>query len=555
MVVVFAIAATLAERVDAQDILSLCSPFADRDARVLTKVEGTWCIDSADGDTLSIKRVGDNFYSVRYVSARQPSLFEGMFGRVGDDIMLDLLPVVPDTMGNEYARKHLITAHTLFKMNIGTETLGLAPMNYRWFYDSVVTRKISLNYVWSENRLILTAPADTLKIFLVQHAKAAGFFEDNINLRRIATMGLADTIVTKPEAKRTAPVEERTHARQKCVPSFPMKDGWLGGDEDVSVPLSPTKTLWLFSDTFVGQQQQTSRSGARMVSNTIGISTCDRDGKSTIRYYWRDEYTAHPRPLFESFTTRYRYWVADAFMDGNILYVVLQKIGPKLHAAPPGDIFNFDGVGLSLAKIVNPNESDPDRWTIELIPWSHVISHDTWNGQLVKEAQYVYLFVDGKTNDTHLLRVPLDNIESPEGHVEYYAVGGVWKNGTEAHDMEIVMKGNPGQSVEYHAKLKQWIMICGPGFLSRDIRIRTAPELKGPWSEEEVVYQCPEQTPGSAVYDKDNFCYLGSQHMQFYDDRTSTMIITYNCSSAQFSKLVSNPTLYTPRVVSIQLKK
>lgn len=292
-----------------------------------------------------------------------------------------------------------------------------------------------------------------------------------------------------------------------------------------------------------------------MVSNTIGISTCNPNSKPSIRYYWRQQYTAHPEPFFRSFTTRYRYWVADAFMSGNILYVVLQKIGPKLHASAPGDIFNFEGVGLSLAKIVNPNESDPGRWTIELIPWSSAISHDTWNGQLVKEGEYVYLFIDRMSKRAGLLRIPLENIESPGGHVEYYATGGTWKNGTEADDMEMVMNGNPGQTVEYHDNLKEWIMVCGPGFLSSDIRIRTAPELKGPWSDEEVIYQCPEQTAGSAVYDKDNFCYLGREHVQFYDDRTNTMIVTYDCNSAQFSKLVPSTALYTPRVISIQLKK
>lgn len=176
--------------------------------------------------------------------------------------------------------------------------------------------------------MILTAPNDTLRIFLARHAKAPGFFEDNINFRHITTRVLADKSFPRPEAKRKAWNKEQTHGRQDCVPSFPIRDGWLGGDGDISVSLSPTKTLWLFSDSFVGEQHQTSRSGARMLSNTIGISTCGRDGKSTIRYYWRNQYTVHPRPIFESFTTRYRYWVADAFMDGNILYVVLQKIGP-----------------------------------------------------------------------------------------------------------------------------------------------------------------------------------------------------------------------------------
>ena len=109
--------------------------------------------------------------------------------------------------------------------------------------------------------------------------------------------------------------------------------------------------------------------------------------------------------------------------------------------------------------------------------------------------------------------------------------------------------------MRYHADLKQWIMVCGPSFLENKIRIRTAPDLRGPWSEERVIYECPEQTPGSATYDRDNFCYLGREHIQFYDKKSHTLLITYDCNSANFSKLLSNMEIYSPRVLSIPMKK
>src|SRR5690606_20414884 len=40
-------------------------------------------------------------------------------------------------------------------------------------------------------------------------------------------------------------------AQQACWPRFPYRDGWLGGDGAWSVPLSRTRSLWLFGDTFV----------------------------------------------------------------------------------------------------------------------------------------------------------------------------------------------------------------------------------------------------------------------------------------------------------------
>src|SRR5688572_22589904 len=46
-----------------------------------------------------------------------------------------------------------------------------------------------------------------------------------------------------------------------CMPSFPYKDGWLGGDAGYSIALAPGKSLWLFGDSFVGKSGST-RSGS-----------------------------------------------------------------------------------------------------------------------------------------------------------------------------------------------------------------------------------------------------------------------------------------------------
>ena len=47
-----------------------------------------------------------------------------------------------------------------------------------------------------------------------------------------------------------------------CWPHFPYASGWLGGDGAYSIPLSPTRTLWLFGDTFIGADGQADRAGA-----------------------------------------------------------------------------------------------------------------------------------------------------------------------------------------------------------------------------------------------------------------------------------------------------
>src|SRR5580704_7869805 len=52
---------------------------------------------------------------------------------------------------------------------------------------------------------------------------------------------------------------------------FYRTDGWIGGDGAYSVALSPRRTLWLFSDTWVGKIRDGRRTDATIVNNTVGV--------------------------------------------------------------------------------------------------------------------------------------------------------------------------------------------------------------------------------------------------------------------------------------------
>ncbi|MGD0169737.1 MAG: hypothetical protein ABSE54_08445, partial [Smithella sp.] len=41
----------------------------------------------------------------------------------------------------------------------------------------------------------------------------------------------------------------------QCLPVFPDKDGWYGGDGAYSIKLDQERTLWLFGDTFVSREK------------------------------------------------------------------------------------------------------------------------------------------------------------------------------------------------------------------------------------------------------------------------------------------------------------
>ena len=291
-----------------------------------------------------------------------------------------------------------------------------------------------------------------------------------------------------------------------------------------------------------------------MVSSTVAISTCLPNGKKDIKYYWRNMYSDHPEPVFRSFTNRYNLWAGNAFTYKNCLYVLMQKTGAKAGAAPD-DIFNFSTVGLTVAKVVNPSATTPDKWDIGFIPISlFAFPINNLHVCLVKHDNYLYFFLenDGKTK---LLRVALDFVDSSQNHFEYYSVAHTWKPGIKPGDMEIVLPAQIGNTINYHDELKKWVMVCGPGFMNNKIGLRTATSLTGPWSDETIVYECPEVTPGTASFNQSNFCYFGRECFQNYDKKNRTMVITYDINTSDFFEINSNPKIYTPKVITIPLTK
>jgi len=545
------LAALLISPAASQDIRSLHAGYTEPSVTLQPVIEGTWSSDAFPQETLSFEKAGDNFYFLRYSEKGKTSQFEAVFTRLGKVLLLDIFPIVPETIGNALYRTQILPAHSLYRVQLEKDSFRIASLSYGWFHSNILVKGPTVSLTFSGTSTVLTLSTKDLRQFIEQHAEELGFFSDDLLLSRIGaperTRASSIRTAGRPEVQKDSPV------LQRCIPAFPLNDGWLGGDGDISISLPGLRSLWIFGDTFVGGRTRTSRSGARMISNTVAITACAPAGESTIRYFWRDEFSDHPRPIFESFTDRYRYWPCGAFMSDGDLYVPLLKIGPKVGAAPD-DIFNFTGLGMSVAKVAHPAEIPPDEWVAELIPWSSALDPDSW-GCCMFNAGFLYLFQRGKSETVLLKRLHRDYLENPDGHVEFLLADRTWRTNVQQNDVMVLFRGDVGNTVNYHKDIKKWVMVCGPAFINSKIRVRTAPALEGPWSDEKVIYECPESTPGSPVYDKDNFCYSGREHAQFYDSKTRTMLITYDCNSASFGKLVSNLKTYSPKVLRIRMDR
>jgi hypothetical protein len=532
----------------AQDVLTLHPVFTEAGAVIEDQLEGSWRSEALGIDTISIQRAGDNFYHV-YIPHQNPSpQFEAVFTRIGSILLLDLFPLIPESTLDALPKDNLIKAHTIYRVIIQSDAIRLAGMSYPWFYNNVVQKKVTVEHTWSDVTPVLTGSTDEVRKFISANASDSNFFAKDFILSRLSSITTHPQVQTEvrsaSESNRTIIVPASLH----CTPTFPMKDGWFGGDGELSVPLDSDKTLWIFGDTFVGGK---TRKGSTMIANTVAISTCSPGGEFGIKYYWRNKNTTHPEPIIRTFTQRYKVWPLDAFMLRNNLYVVLGKIGSRPGAAP-GEVFKWTPLGLALAKISEPRLTIPDRWKIQLFPWSNVFGLQEWSLGAIHDS-CLYFLVHGDKQKKSIARLPLGYIEKPEGRIEHLAEDGEWKVNVPDGQRHILFTGDAGNSVSFYKDLKKWIMLLGPGYLTNKIRIRTAPDLTGPWSPEKIVYECPEQTPGSTVYDEDNFCYGGRAHIQYYDSKKNTLLITYDCNVSVYSKLISNADTYTARVIRIPI--
>lgn len=345
------------------------------------------------------------------------------------------------------------------------------------------------------------------------------------------------------------PAAQDGKAGTGCKPSFPYKDGWLGGDAAYSVLLPDGRSLWLFGDSFVGDTSETKRSRAKeMVRNSIALSSCDPVQGWRIQYHWRTPHQGNPKAFFDPKTEEYWYWPGDGFVRHGKAYIVLRIVKDK-----PGEkLFGFQYMGARLAVLSNLSEL-PERWKVEYLDVIERGGGDP-GATVVCDGDYVYVFslFDDKPRRRRpmvLARIPLDALDSPAVSLEYFAHDKNWEAGFEpAEAFPVLEQGASEMTVRYHRELRKWVAVAlEPKFLSNKIVVSLSSELTGPWTAWQTIHVIPEMLPTSPDYDPDTWCYAGKEHVEF--SRPGNLLITYVCNSFKFKKLVSNMSIYRPQVV------
>lgn len=348
----------------------------------------------------------------------------------------------------------------------------------------------------------------------------------------------------------------------RCLPSFPDQDGWYGADGAYSISLDEQRTLWLFGDTFVSEEQKRKdRVGMDvLLGTTMAISTCSEKTGFNIQYYLKKK----NGKFVSSFGDNEFLWPQDPFIAQGTLYIPLLIIVAIPENPPP---FNFKVGGHKIARIKDFQNDNPHLWPVDYLDWTSALASgiEALATTSVVHDQYVYFYplyryAAGNVNISGnvLARIPIRQLDNPAGHFEYLTKGDVWQKKLQPQEVKIIFPAGVSElSVRYHPEEREWMAV----YLSsenkgRQLLYSTAPKLEGPWSAPApLIESVAEVDPASPLYDQHTFCYAGKEHRQFAQGRN--IVITYVCNSIeeidkQESFIRKNTFLYRPSVVTIR---
>lgn len=327
---------------------------------------------------------------------------------------------------------------------------------------------------------------------------------------------------------------------------FQSREGWIGGDGAYSVSLSPTRTLWFFSDTWVGKIKDGKRTDATIVNNSVGLQEAV-DGHSKMTFVVRRDKQEKPQALIVPADGRGWYWLQAGVFCNQKLYLFLAQI----EKTEGTGVLSFKQVGQWLGTVENPFDS-PEQWHIQQkslpsVSFSKERQLSFGAATLVHEGMvYVYGVEESRRpgqpqRSLVVARVKaqeIDRLTSWQFHTEKG-----WRSEPQGL-LKLADNMATELSVHYQPDDKRFYLVYTENGLSPRILLRTAPAPEGPWSKSSVLYTCPEMKR-----DKNLFCYAAKAHPHLANK--NELVITYLVNSLDFWQVARDVTLYWPKCVRV----
>jgi hypothetical protein len=358
-------------------------------------------------------------------------------------------------------------------------------------------------------------------------------------------MTLAFLLLAAAVAPAAPPAVVKSEPLPEWDAKFRRTDGWVGGDGAFTVRTSDTRTLWLFSDTWVGSIRDGKRKNVAMVNNTVGV----QDGEK-LTFHIATKPDGKPGTLFVPPDGKGWFWQFAGHLDSDKLHVFL----PRFEKTNSPGAFGFKSVDLWLGTVPNPGD-EPTKWTprYSKVPFAEFGPGGTrsFGSAVLRAGEFVYVYGYAETPGKPFSQRQLLTARVPVGKLADFAAwrflaDGEWK--PDAKDAT-GQGGSLGTefSVSYLPAFKQYSLVYSESGLSPRILARFAPSPEGPWSAPVLLHTCPEMKA-----DKKVFTYAAKAHPHLSGE--SELVVSYVVNSFDLAPVINDATLYWPRFVRVTLR-
>ena len=314
------------------------------------------------------------------------------------------------------------------------------------------------------------------------------------------------------------------------------KKGWSGGDSTYSISVSEERTVWAFSDTFVGPVNP---DGTQPLDTTFVNSSYVVQEEGRLVRTVIGGTGSEPTGLLPPHDNGW-YWLGAGHMtdDGSSLdqvFLRFERFGPGQWdwAWEANVLGRFDPESLKLRAVVPlPSASG--------VNWGSWLSRD--GGHTL-----IYGVEDlGLVKYMHIARVAGDDLTASW---EYWT--GIGWSGVETDSVRVM----PGVANEYSvAPLRDGYLLVTQDtnelFSARVVGYVSCSPT-GPFTPIGTLYTAPEPGPFGSYGNPNIFTYNAHEHPEL---RTADgLLVTYNVNSFDYTDLYDDVTIYRPRFIRIGL--
>ena len=329
---------------------------------------------------------------------------------------------------------------------------------------------------------------------------------------------------------------------------FEQTNNWIGGDGVYSVALTLERTLWLFSDTWVGSVRNGRRINARIVNNTLALQD-GHGANAKLQFIIRHSTDDKPTAFLTPDDQRGWFWLhSGACVDQRLFLFSMQ-----LEKTDNQSVFGFRQIGEWLGVVTNLL-APPLQWRVEQLKLPCVEfsaeRHMTFGAATLVDGEYLYIYgtdedIKSGPKERYLTLARVRTNEVADFSAWRYYADGQWD--IDYHKASRLADRMACEcSVSFLPKLGQYLLIYTDRGLSPKIQASTAQTPWGKWSAPSTIYQCPEMGK-----DKNVFCYAAKAHPE--EEAGNAIVISYMANSFDFGQVIADASLYWPRFIRVPL--